>query len=37
LTYFGRPEARETDAERAVGAVLAVAAAVSAAPMGGEG
>ena len=36
LIYFGWPEARETDAERAVRAGLAVAAAVSAAPMGGE-
>jgi class 3 adenylate cyclase len=34
--YFGWPEARETDAERAVGAGLAVAAAVSEAPLGGE-
>ena len=32
LIYFGWPEARETDAERAVRAGLAVAAAVSAAP-----
>ena len=36
LIYFGWPEARETDAERAVRAGLAVAAAVSAAPVGGE-
>jgi class 3 adenylate cyclase len=36
LTYFGWPEARETDAERAVRAGLAVAAAVSRAPLGGE-
>ncbi len=36
LIYFGWPEARETDAERAVRAGLAVAAAVSAAPAGGE-
>jgi len=36
LIYFGWPEARETDAERAVRAGLAVAAAVSGAPMGGE-
>ena len=36
LIYFGWPEARETDAERAVRAGLAVAAAVSAAPLGGE-
>ena len=35
-TYFGWPEARETDAERAVRASLAVAATVSAAPVGGE-
>ena len=34
LIYFGWPEARETDAERAVRAGLAVAAAVSAAPIG---
>jgi class 3 adenylate cyclase len=34
--YFGWPEARETDAERAVRAGLAVAAAVSATPAGGE-
>jgi hypothetical protein len=33
LIYFGWPEARETDAERAVRAGLAVAAAVSAATM----
>ena len=33
LIYFGWPEARETDAERAVRAGLAVAAAVSAAPV----
>ena len=36
LIYFGWPEARETDAERAVRAGLAVAAAVSAAPVRGE-
>ena len=36
LIYFGWPEARETDAERAVRAGLAVAAAVSEAPIGGE-
>jgi class 3 adenylate cyclase len=36
LTYFGWPEARETDAERAVRAGLAVAAAVSSTPLGGE-
>jgi hypothetical protein len=36
LIYFGWPEARETDAERAVRAGLAVAAAVSAASMAGE-
>ena len=36
LIYFGWPEARETDAERAVRAGLAVAAAVSAAPASGE-
>jgi class 3 adenylate cyclase/predicted ATPase len=36
LTYFGWPEAGETDAERAVRAGLAVAAAVSEAPMAGE-
>ena len=36
LIYFGWPEARETDAERAVRAGLAVAAAVSAVPVGGE-
>ena len=35
LIYFGWPEARETDAERAVRAGLAVAAAVSATPVGG--
>ena len=33
LIYFGWPEARETDAERAVRAGLAVAAAVSATPV----
>ena len=33
LIYFGWPEARETDAERAVRAGLAVAAAVSEAPV----
>ena len=33
LTYFGWPEARETDAERAVRAGLAVAAAVSEVPV----
>jgi class 3 adenylate cyclase len=36
LIYFGWPEAGETDAERAVRAGLAVAAAVSAASMAGE-
>ena len=36
LTYFGWPEARETDAERAVRAGLAVATAVSVSPMSGE-
>ncbi len=36
LIYFGWPAAREIDAERAVRAGLAVAAAVSAAPLGGE-
>jgi class 3 adenylate cyclase len=36
LIYFGWPEARETDAERAVRAGLAVAAAVSEAEVGGE-
>ena len=36
LVYFGWPEARETDAERAVRAGLAVAVAVSASPVGGE-
>jgi class 3 adenylate cyclase/tetratricopeptide (TPR) repeat protein len=36
LIYFGWPEARETDAERAVRAGLAVAAAVSATPLGDE-
>jgi len=36
LIYFGWPEARETDAERAVRAGLAVAAAVSASPVSGE-
>ena len=36
LIYFGWPEARETDAERAVQAGLAVAAAVSATPVSGE-
>jgi class 3 adenylate cyclase/tetratricopeptide (TPR) repeat protein len=35
LIYFGWPEARETDAERAVQAGLGVAAAVSAAPVRG--
>ena len=35
LTYFGWPEARETDAERAVRAGLAIASAVSAASVGG--
>ena len=34
LIYFGWPEARETDAERAVRAGLAIAAAVSADPYG---
>jgi class 3 adenylate cyclase/tetratricopeptide (TPR) repeat protein len=36
LIYFGWPEARETDAERAVRAGLAVAAAVRETPVGGE-
>ena len=36
LIYFGWPEARETDAERAVRAALAVAAAVSEADVGGK-
>jgi class 3 adenylate cyclase len=36
LIYFGWPEARETDAERAVRAGLAVAVAVSTAPLAGE-
>src|ERR1700722_16729552 len=36
LIYFGWPEARETNAERAVRAGLAVAAAVSNAPIGGH-
>ncbi len=36
LIYFGWPEARETDAERAVRAGLAVAAAVSETPLGGN-
>jgi class 3 adenylate cyclase len=36
LIYFGWPEARETDAESAVRAGLAVAAAVSNAPIGGH-
>jgi class 3 adenylate cyclase/tetratricopeptide (TPR) repeat protein len=36
LIYFGWPEARETDAERAVRAGLAIAAAVSATPVSGE-
>ncbi|HEY4042991.1 MAG TPA: AAA family ATPase, partial [Rhodopila sp.] len=36
LIYFGWPEARETDAERAVRAGLAVAAAVGAVRPGGE-
>ncbi len=36
LIYFGWPEARETDAERAVRAGLAVAAAVGGARLGGE-
>jgi class 3 adenylate cyclase len=36
LIYFGWPEARETDAERAVRAGLAVAAAVSVSPVSGE-
>jgi class 3 adenylate cyclase/predicted ATPase len=36
LIYFGWPEARETDAERAVRAGLAVAAAVSVTPVSGE-
>ena len=36
LIYFGWPEARETDAERAVRAGLAVAVAVGGAPVSGE-
>ncbi len=36
LIYFGWPEASETDVERAVRAGLAVAAAVSEAPLSGE-
>ena len=36
LIYFGWPEARETDAERAVRAGLAVAGAVSEAPVSSE-
>jgi class 3 adenylate cyclase/tetratricopeptide (TPR) repeat protein len=36
LIYFGWPEARETDAERAVHAGLAVSAAVRATPVSGE-
>jgi class 3 adenylate cyclase/predicted ATPase len=36
LIYFGWPEARETDAERAVRAALAVIAAISQAPIHGE-
>jgi class 3 adenylate cyclase/tetratricopeptide (TPR) repeat protein len=36
LIYFGWPEARETDAERAVRAGLAVAAAVNSTPTSGE-
>jgi class 3 adenylate cyclase len=36
LIYFGWPEARETDAERAVRAGLAVAAAVASRPTSGE-
>jgi len=36
LIYFGWPEARETDAERAVRAGLTVAAVVSAIPLSGE-
>src|SRR5271167_4003667 len=36
LIYFGWPEARETDAERAVRAALAVAAAVGATPIRDE-
>jgi predicted ATPase len=36
LIYFGWPEARETDAERAVRAGLGVAAAVSKTPLGGQ-
>ena len=36
VIYFGWPEARETDAERAVHAGLAVAAAVTSAPVGGQ-
>jgi class 3 adenylate cyclase/predicted ATPase len=36
LIYFGWPEARETDAERAVRAALAVAAAIDKGSIGGE-
>ena len=36
MIYFGWPEAHETNAERAVRAGLAVAAAVGATPLGGE-
>jgi class 3 adenylate cyclase len=36
LIYFGWPQAYETDAERAVRAGLAVAAAVSEAPVAGQ-
>jgi class 3 adenylate cyclase len=36
LIYFGWPEARETDAERAVRAALAVIAAIGEAPIHGE-
>src|SRR6476646_6427172 len=36
LIYFGRPQAHETDAARAVRAGLAVAAAVSEAPVAGQ-
>src|ERR671939_1297190 len=36
LVYFGWPEAHETDAARAVRAALAVAAAITEAPVAGE-
>ena len=36
LVYFGWPQATETDAERAVGAALQIAAAVPALPVGAE-